>query len=103
MQPNSFKVTGPRASLETLRKALLEEAPGPQIIVTDLAVEQGSTAPASPVRQEWFEVPVAFMIHFGATATYEWVREWLRKRKDKAEARVVEVPPPAKGSGEPAE
>jgi lipopolysaccharide/colanic/teichoic acid biosynthesis glycosyltransferase len=102
MQLNSINVSGPKESLQKLRDALLAEPQAAQVIITEPSGESDSASPgAVRVRQPWElnEAIWMFAIHFPAGilahVAYDWVREWLKSRKDAAQVRVQEAPPPS--------
>ena len=95
----SFKVSGTKDSLEGLREALLAEPETAKMIVTDLTPESDTDIPG-PIRVRQIEVAdaiFAFAIEIPAGVTahlvYDWLREWLKRRADAAQARVQEITP----------
>jgi hypothetical protein len=99
MQFNSFKVSGPRRSLEDLRSALLAEPQVAQILVTDATAEPDSATrePVGVPQAELGDVTFAFAVHItagvAAQMVYNWLQAWLRSRADAARVRLQEIPP----------
>ncbi|SRR5713226_110710 len=103
MQVNTLKISGPKGSLEELRKALLAEPQAAQFVVTDATPEpQAPTPGAVRVRQPWelseaiwmfsIELPTGVIAAMIAATAYDWLRAWLKSRADTAQVRVQELP-----------
>lgn len=106
MQLSSFTVSGPRASLEDLRNALLAEPQAAKLIITDLAAQPDpASAGGVRVRQPWelaeaiwlvtITFPIGLAAEMAGKRLDDWLREWLKTRADKAQVRVQEVPAPS--------
>jgi hypothetical protein len=106
MQPNSFRLSGTKASLEQLREALAAEPQAASLIISDPAADPEPATPTEVrVRQPWelaeaiwlvvITFPIGVAAEVAGKRLDDWLRQWLRVRADEAQVRVQEIPAPS--------